>query len=258
MRSIRFIYHLWLVADFFIVAYWIRFTTFNPVLRRQRYVANTSRISRKFLKAFRINLNIKNEQALRALKESPYLLVANHTSYLDVILLASLENLSFITSVEMGNNYFLGPITRMGGSLFTNRKKPVSLKKEIENFSTAIDNGFKVVLFAEGTSTNGVTVKAFRSSLFQIAVNTSCPILPVCIKYKSLDSQPISPDNRDLIYWYGEMDFAPHFMKLLDRRIGAEIEILDSVVQIEGKTRAELSNEVFQRIHQCYHAEAQK
>jgi len=254
MRSIRFIHHLWLVADFFIVAYWIRFTTFNPVLRRQRYVANTSRISRKFLKAFRINLNIKNEQALRALKESPYLLVANHTSYLDVILLASLENLSFITSVEMGNNYFLGPITRYGGSLFTNRKRPVSLKQEIQNFSDAITQGFKVVLFAEGTSTDGRTVKEFRKSLFQVAINARCPVLPVCINYRSIDGKPIDDSNRDLIYWYGDMNFGPHFMKLLNRRIEVEINILESVVVHEGKVRAELSDEVFGSIHACYHS----
>lgn len=254
MRVIRFLHHLALVVDFFIHAYWIRLSCPDPIKRRQRYVANTSRISKKFIKAFRISLTVKNRERLQAMQDQAYLLVANHTSYTDIIVLASLERLSFITSVEMGNNYFLGPVTRMGGSLFTDRKRPVSLKKEIDNFSDAIRQGFKVVLFPEGTSTNGRTVKEFRKSLFQVPVNAGCPILPVCIKYKTIDGKAIDDSNRDLVYWYGDMDFAPHFMKLLNRRIEVEIEILESIVQIEGKTRAELSDAAFEQIHTCFHS----
>lgn len=254
MRFVKFLHHLALVVDFFIHAYWIKCVTPDPILRRQRYVANTSRISKKFIKAFRISLTVKNRERLQAMQDQAYLLVANHTSYTDIIVLASLERLSFITSVEMGNNYFLGPVTRMGGSLFTDRKRPVSLKKEIDNFSDAIRQGFKVVLFPEGTSTDGRTVKDFRKSLFQVAVSAGCPILPVCIKYKTLDGKAIDDSNRDLVYWYGDMDFAPHFMKLLNRRIEVEIEILESIVQIEGKTRAELSDAAFEQIHTCFHS----
>jgi lyso-ornithine lipid O-acyltransferase len=254
MRAIKFFHHLYLVLDYFIHAYWIKLTSPDPIERRKRFVANTGRISRKFLKAFRISLIVKNPERLQAMKDQAYLLVANHTSYTDIIMLSSLENLSFITSVEMGNNYFLGPVTRMGGSLFTDRKRPVSLKREIENFSDAIRQGFKVVLFPEGTSTDGRTVKDFRKSLFQVALSAGCPILPVCIKYKTLDGKAIDDSNRDLVYWYGDMDFAPHFMKLLSRRIDVEIEILESIVQIEGKTRAELSDAAFAQIHTCYHS----
>lgn len=226
----------------------------DPIQRRKRFVANAQRISRKFIQAFRITLTVKNLDTLRALQDSAYLLVANHCSYTDIILLASLEKLSFITSVEMGNNFFLGAITRLGGSLYTNRKHPLSLKGEIENFSQAIRDGFKVVLFAEATSTDGRTVKEFRKSLFQVAFSTECPVLPVCIKYRSVDGQAIDDSNRDLICWYGEMDFAPHFMKLLNRPISAEIEILDPVVGLAGKTRTELSDEVYGQIHRCYHS----
>jgi len=50
------------------------------------------------------------------------------------------------------------------------------------------------------------------------------------------------------------MNFGPHFMKLLNRRIEVEINILESVVVHEGKVRAELSDEVFGSIHACYHS----
>lgn len=254
-RFIYFFWHLALVAEFFLRAILIALFTPDPILRRHRYIKNTTYIGRRFLKSFRIKLKLINPERLRQMQDQNYLAVSNHVSYTDIIMLASLESFVFITSVEMGNNPFLGNITRRGGCLFTDRKKFVSLPKEIEKFANTIQQGFKVMLYPEGTSTNGDTVKEFRKSLFQVAVLAKCPVLPICIKYKSLDGKPISKDNRDLIYWYGDMEFAPHIMKLLGRRIEAEIEILEPVYAQGEKTRQELSDEAFSQIHACFHRE---
>lgn len=252
-KCIRFFWHLALVCDFFLHSTWIKLTTTNEIERRKKYSANTTRIGKKFLKAFSIKTTVINPSALQEMKNLSYLAVANHVSYTDIILLSALENFVFITSVEMGNNPFLGNITRNGGCLFTDRKKHVSLPKEIEKFAATIKQGFKVMLFPEGTSTNGETVKEFRKSLFQTAILAQCPVLPICIKYKALDGKEISMANRDLLYWYGDMDFAPHFMKLLGRRIEVEIHILDVILYQEGKTRQELSEGVYAQIHSCFH-----
>ncbi len=205
------------------------------------------------MQAFRIKAKVINPHVLTQMKDLNYLAVANHVSYTDIIILASLEDFVFITSVEMGNNPFLGSITRKGGCLFTDRKKFVSLPKEIEKFAQTIKEGFKVMLFPEGTSTNGETVKEFRKSLFQVPFLAKCPILPICIRYKTLDGKSIDEGNRDLLYWYGDMDFAPHFMKLIGRSIEVEIEILDPVYSLEGKTRQTISNDVYTQIHSCFH-----
>lgn len=203
--------------------------------------------------AFCIDAKVTNPHVFEQMKGKNYLAVANHVSYTDIIILASLDDFVFITSVEMGSNPFLGSITRKGGCLYTDRKKFVSLPKEIEKFADTIKQGFKVMLFPEGTSTNGETVKEFRKSLFQVPFLAQCPILPICIRYKSLDGKTIDMGNRDLLYWYGDMDFAPHFMKLIGRRIEAEIEILDPVYSLEGKTRQTLSNDVYTQIRSCFH-----
>ncbi len=247
------VYQLLLLLSFFVTGWWILLTTKDPVLRRKRQVCHTNRHCKTLLKAFGISLKINNPERLAALSDTAYLLVSNHVSYTDIVVLASIEKLIFITSVEMGNNPILGSVTRMGGSLYTDRKKPVRLKKEIQNFSDAISQGFKVVLFPEGTSTDGSSVQEFKRSLFQIALNADCPILPVCIKYTSIDGQKINEANRDLIAWYGDMTFAPHFSKLIGHKIEAEITILESIVQPAGKTRAELSEAVYTQIHDCYH-----
>ena len=89
------------MSDFFITAAIIRITNRNKIKRRQRYLRNNARISKKFLKAFNIKLNVKHIENLKQLHKLPYLAVSNHTTYLDIIILASLENYIFITSVEM-------------------------------------------------------------------------------------------------------------------------------------------------------------
>ncbi|MCB5261676.1 MAG: 1-acyl-sn-glycerol-3-phosphate acyltransferase [Candidatus Cloacimonetes bacterium] len=254
MNRIRaFVQHFFLLGSFFWIGWWISLCTKDPVLRRQRQTSHTNRHCKKLLKAFGIKLKVNNPERLNALSDTAYLLVSNHVSYTDIVVLASLEKLVFITSVEMGRNFFLGSVTRMGGSLYTDRKKPVSLKREIQNFSDAIKQGFKVVLFPEGTSTDGSSVREFKRSLFQIALNVNCPILPVCIKYQTIDGKKINESNRDLVCWYGDMEFGPHFMKLLGRKIEVEITILESLGQFEDKTRAELSEAVYTQIHDCYH-----
>lgn len=257
MRRLRyFLWHLSLVLNFFAGALLITLGTRDPIRKRQRLTANTTRIGKKFLKAFQLNVKVMHSERLEQLRQTSYLAVCNHVSYTDIILLASLENFVFITSVEMGNNPFLGSITRNGGCLFTNRKKYVSLPKEIEKFAATLDQGFKVMLFPEGTSTNGDTVKEFRSSLFQTVKLARCPVLPFCIKYKTLDGKAISLENRDLLYWYGDMDFAPHFMKLIGCPIEAEIDVLDLIPYQEEKTRQELSEEVYGKIHSRFHEKA--
>ena len=254
MRRITyFFWHLFLVADFVLNAQIIKLRTRNDILLRHRLVKNTNRIGRKFIKAFDIKLTLNNPERLEEFKDKNYLAVANHVSYTDIILLASLDGFVFITSVEMGKNPFLGSITKLGGCLYTDRKKYVSLPKEIEKFAATIKAGFKVMLFPEGTSTNGDTVNDFRKSLFQVALIAECPVLPICIRYKTLDGKAIDKNNRDLVYWYGDMDFAPHFMKLLGHSLEVEIDILDPVYDPAIKTRQELSNGIHNQISACYH-----
>jgi len=154
---------------------------------------------------------------------------------------------------EMGNNPVLGGITRLGGSLYTDRKKPVSLLGEIERFSATIRDGFKVVLFPEGTSTNGETIKEFRASLFQVAIGAQCQVLPVCISYQSVDGQPFGDANRDTVCWYGDMDFVPHFIGLLRHRITARISILDPIPYDPNISRAELSQKTRGLLLKTYH-----
>lgn len=247
------LWHAWLLLDYGFIGVMIRLFTKDGIRRRSRSIANTRRCSRRFLKAFHFTLRIEGTHHLEAMRDKNYLLAANHSTYTDILLLAAQENVVFITSVEMGNNFFLGHLTKLGGCLYTERRKKVSLPAEIKRFAATLRQGFKVVLFPEGTSTDGSTIREFRRSLFQVAVDAQCPVLPVCIRYLSLDGQPIGPDNRDLIAWYGDMTFLPHHWRLLGHSIEARISFLEPIAFDPSRSRSELADMVRERLLESFH-----
>ncbi len=255
-RLIRIIRVAYWVSVFFINGIVLKLIFRNPLRLRHHLSRNTSRISRKLLCAFNIKLTVHHRENLSALKTGNHLIVSNHLSYTDIVLLSSLHPFVFITSTDMAQTPFLGEITRIGGSLFTDRKKHTNLPQEINNFADALREGFDVVLFPEGTSTNGAKVSNFRTSLFQISILAKKPILPICIRYTTIEGQPISSQQqRDKICWYDEMLFHIHIWELLKHDFTAEVTILPAIAYDEQKSRQQLSEEIFSRISHCYRSE---
>lgn len=247
--------HLYLLAVYYIRAGFITVFTKDPIKKRHKQAQNIHRTAKRFSKAFKMTLKVNNLEKLKAFDGKPLLLVGNHVSYADVVVLSALDELIFITSVEMGNDPFLGSITRLGGCLYTDRKNPQSLKDEIHRFGDVLMQGFKVVLFPEGTSTNGDTVLDFRRSLFEIASSSGAPILPVCIRYKRLDGKEIDESNRDTLYWYGDMTFMPHFWGLIGKSIDVEVTFLEPIFNTADMKRSDLSDITHRQIKECFHKE---
>jgi len=246
------LYNIWLTLRFLTLGKLAYLFIKDPIKLRKRCNRFTTDSARRYLKSLKITVELENPQALKLLEDKNYLVIANHVSYADIIVLSSLREFVFITSEEMGNTPFLGAITRYGGSLYTDRKKFVSLPKEIERFSQTARDGFRIVLFPEGTSTDGSKIKEFRSSLFEIARQAELDILPICINYLKIDNQPRSEANRDLICWYGDMDFLPHFTKLLGHSITARVSILEPIAGGTRVKRQDLANAAYEAINKEY------
>ena len=253
IRTLHTVWHSFILARFFVRSFFIRLIARNPIKRRWLEIKNTTLTSRRFLRAFNVKLKIRNPERLQELKDQNYLLVGNHASFLDIFVLGAVENFVFITSVDMSETPVVGDVIRKAGCLYTDRKKPVSLPKEIQRFSATISEGFKVVLFPEGTSTDARSIKDFRASLFQVAIGARATILPVCISYQSVDGQPFGDNNRDTICWYGDMDFVPHFIGLLNHQIGVRVTILDPIPFDPNLSRAELSDLTREALLKTYH-----
>jgi 1-acyl-sn-glycerol-3-phosphate acyltransferase len=146
--------------------------------------------------------------------KSGYLIVSNHLSYIDVLILSKLFPGCFVTSVEILQTPFLGHITTLAGCVFVERRTRRFHGRETREIRTALNNGLSVIVFPEGTSSNGDMVLRFRQPLFQAAVDSGKDIVPVCITYEATNHIPVTPMNRDMVFWYGDMTFFDPFAGL--------------------------------------------
>jgi len=163
-------------------------------------------------------LNIKIN-SIGNIMNKPGLIVANHGSWIDIFLLGSLGELSFIAKTEVSEWPFISFLAKLQKTIFVNRKKPSQLRSVINEINKRIYSE-KIVLFPEGTSSNGNIVLPFKSSLFgiyNINKNTKNynPIQPVSIAYKKINVLPMDRAYRPLIAWYGDMNLMSHLWGII-------------------------------------------
>jgi lyso-ornithine lipid O-acyltransferase len=140
------------------------------------------------------------------------MIVSNHLSYLDILCYSALEPCLFVAKKEVGNWPILGPFARIAGTIFVDRTRKMDVADANLRIAEALHAGTPVVLFAEGTSSDGRTVLPFRSSLLQPAVLSHCTV-PAAIHYH-LDDGSVS---NEVCYW-GDMTLLPHLLKLFAKR----------------------------------------
>jgi 1-acyl-sn-glycerol-3-phosphate acyltransferase len=134
------------------------------------------------------------------------LLACNHVSYLDIVALAAVTPLRFVAKSEVRGWPWLGRMARYAGTIFIQRRRRRSVLLTGHSLRRAVQQQTRVVMFLEGTSTDGETVLPFRSSLLAAAAEESWPVLPVWIDYMSRD-----------VTWWGGMTLVPHLWRLLGR-----------------------------------------
>jgi len=183
-----------------------------------------------------------------------HLVVSNHLSYVDVLVIASLAPSVFVTSIELRNTLLLGQLARLSGSLFVERRKAAGLRQEIDAITAVLNQGFSVVLFPEGTTFNGDHVHPFKQSLLDTAVKAHCAILPVCIRYQRVNGRPISASSRDSVLYYGGISFFRHFPRFLTLR---SVEVAISVLHPIHARTDESRKHLAERAHGAISAEYQ-
>ena len=151
-------------------------------------------------------------------------LVANHSSWLDIFVLNAAARVFFVSKVEVSKWPLIGLIARATGTVFIARN-PRDAKVQKAQFERRLMQGDRLLFFPEGTSTDSRRVMRFKSTLF--AAFFSPPlrktqwIQPVSVLYTA-------PKGADPRYygWWGEMAFAPHFLKVLGARRAGRIEVV--------------------------------
>jgi 1-acyl-sn-glycerol-3-phosphate acyltransferase len=148
----------------------------------------------------------------RGLPPRDALLVANHLSYLDVLVLSAITPCIFVAKQEVAAWPVFGRMARLSGTIFVDRSRRGDVHSVAAKISEAVQSGTVVVIFPEGGSSNGRSVLPFHSSLLEPAVDLQLPVTPAHLSYTMPDGDP----ETDICYW-GDMTLAPHLLKLLSR-----------------------------------------
>src|SRR6266481_3026910 len=156
------------------------------------------------------------------------LLVCNHLSYLDVIVLSSIRPCVFVAKLDVAAWPFFGWLARAAGTIFVDREHRLSSTAVIDLVHDAIRGGSVVVLFPEGTSSDGATVLPFKSALLESAVQLRCPVTAACIDY-AIDRGSVS----DEVCYGRDMTLVPHLLNLFFKH-----EIRSNCVFALAKTRS--------------------
>jgi 1-acyl-sn-glycerol-3-phosphate acyltransferase len=141
------------------------------------------------------------------------LFVCNHVSYLDIPVIASVLKASFVAKKEVAGWPVFGTLARLQQTAFISRSRG-DAQKEKNALSNMLNSGKSIILFPEGTSTDGRDVVPFKSSLFSMTLEdgrTGMMIQPVTLVVDSVDGRSADDQSvRNLYAWYGDMTMPPH------------------------------------------------
>ena len=159
--------------------------------------------------------------------EPPFLLVTNHLSYVDVLVLASRLPARFVAKAEVRRWPLLGPLCRGFGTIFIDRSDRRDIPRVLAEIEQALGRGEGIVLFPEGTSSSGESILPFRSPLLALPARLGLPVHAAALRY--------DPGS---VAWWGERSLAPHLLDLFRlQRIAATVDFAPEPVIDENRKR---------------------
>lgn len=189
------------------------------------------------------------------------LLISNHVSWLDITVLSALAPVCFVAKQEVASWPFVNWLAKLQRSVFVDRTRRSEVTDKANEILARLEAGDHVVLFAEGTSSDGNSVVPFKTPLFAAVKPTRSELLGVdlcaqtlALTYTKLHGLPLCRRGRPVVAWYGDMDLASHAWRLLGLgpldaqiRIGAPVPLDDFTDRkelaryAEGKVRNDVA-----------------
>jgi 1-acyl-sn-glycerol-3-phosphate acyltransferase len=150
--------------------------------------------------------------------------VANHSSWLDIFALNARKRIYFVSKAEVAKWPGIGWLARATGTVFIERN-PKKAQEQKDVFEGRLKAGHKLLFFPEGTSTDGLRVLPFKSTLFAAffgpELRDFMHVQPVSVIFHAPKGHP------DRFYgWWGDMEFGPHLLKTLGARRQGSVEVI--------------------------------
>lgn len=168
-------------------------------------------------------IGVRINQVGERTRETPVLILSNHASWLDIIVLGAVAPVVFVAKSEVANWPVFGWLAKLQRTIFVERERRHKTGDAARAMGDKLLGGDVVVLFPEGTSSDGIRILPFRSALIGAVHHTigdqthhdRVTVQPVSIAYVSYGGVPVGRALRDKVAWYGETELVPHLMNVL-------------------------------------------
>ncbi len=200
------------------------------------------------------SLNIKVKTFGEPLEGPPTLFVCNHISWIDILVLGNVIKGCFVAKKDMKSWPIIGYLSSLQRTIFVDREKRSDVVEQKKEMQDRIHNGDNLILFPEGTTSDGGSLLPFKSSLFGVTETEmhiepdaegrmqELMVQPVTIVYKRINNMPTTRFTRPSVAWYGDMEMKPHLKGVLNLlKIEVEVHFHEPVSRNLFKTRKELS-----------------
>lgn len=145
------------------------------------------RCQRDWCRIFCAVFGIRRQRGVSSLTDPPALLAVNHVSWLDIVVLAAEWPVAFLSKSEVARWPVIGGVATGLGTIYIRRGGPSAAREATERMTQRLSEGGYVVFFPEGTTGDGVSLRAFRPRLFQAAIEAGAPVQPLGIAYSYPD-----------------------------------------------------------------------
>jgi len=179
------------------------------------------------------------------LPERPVLFVCNHVSYLDITILGSVITGCFVAKSEVADWPGFGLLAKLQRTVFVERRRS-AVARHGDAIADRLKGGDNLILFAEGTSSDGIRVLPFKSGLLAAAEclvgGGALNVQPVSIAYTRLNGMPLGRGLRPFLAWYGDMELLPHLWEVVALgRVTVVVEFHEPTSLAEAGSRKALA-----------------
>lgn len=192
-------------------------------------------------------LGVRVETTGQCLDDGPVLYVANHMSWLDIPLIGANLNGSFVARADMQEWGIFKSLCGLQRTIFVDRERRHRTMDQRDEIIERLASGNNIILFPEGTTSNGNRLLPFKSSLFGVAEEArkqgvALKVQPLTLAYTGINNLPMGRFARQNIAWIGDEDLNPHFNKVMNMgRIDARLHYHEPVSLDDFSSRKELA-----------------
>jgi 1-acyl-sn-glycerol-3-phosphate acyltransferase len=198
----------------------------------------------QLLEMLEINLPILE---LNSLSKGRVLIVSNHISWLDIMVINAITPTRFVAKSEVKKWPIFGYFADQLNTLYIQRNNRGDVQKMVVSLIDALNDGQRICIFPEGTSSDGRQILEFRSNLFEAVIGSNATCVPIALVYKEANTGSLSTAPA----YIGEMGLIDSIKNIVK---SPPIDVLISVGEISGgyTTRKELSDKAWQKISEMH------